>query len=221
MTTAGVRVLIVEDHDLLADSLSAALAVEGFEVERPPTLDPASVLDAAECLRPHVALVDFRLGDDVTALEMIRPLRELGASVVMVTGERDPIALGECIEAGAIGLLHKSEPFDRLLDAVRDVAELRTVLSLAERDELLRALREHRVAEAERHAPFERLTPREQQVLAGLIDGLSADALAARDYVSIATIRSQIRAVLSKLGVSSQLAAVALARAADWRPESG
>lgn len=214
---ASVRVLVVEDHGLLADSLSAALESEGYEVRRPTALEPEAVLVDADSFRPHVVLLDYRLVDNTTALPMIGPLRELDASVVMVTGETDRVALAECIEAGAIGLLHKSEPFERLLEAVRDVAELRTILSRAERDELLRLLREHRVADNERHEPFNRLTVREQQVLAGLMDGLSADALAKRDFVSISTVRSQIRSVLSKLGVGSQLAAVALARAAEWQ----
>lgn len=216
--SAGVRVLIVEDHGLLADSLSTALGHEGYEVCRPSALDVDSVLSEAEIFRPHVALLDLRLENDTSALPMIEPLRDLGASVVMVTGERNQVALAECVEAGAIGLVDKSRPFEDLVEAVGHVAELRTILSRAERDELLRMLREQRLADAERHAPFDRMTAREQQVLGGLMEGLSAEAIASRDYVSIATVRTQIRAVLSKLGVSSQLAAVALARAAEWEP---
>jgi DNA-binding NarL/FixJ family response regulator len=53
-------------------------------------------------------------------------------------------------------------------------------------------------------------------VLAGLYDGLAADAIAERDYVSLPTVRSQIRGILQKLGVNSQLAAVASARNAGW-----
>jgi two-component system, NarL family, nitrate/nitrite response regulator NarL len=216
-----VRVLVVEDHGLLGDSLTAALTSEGFHVVRPGSLEAESVLAEAATIRPHVALLDFRLDDDRTALPMIAPLRELGASVVMVTGERDRVRLAECVEAGAIGLVDKGVAFDDLLVAVRQVAELRTLLSRDERDELLRLLREARLADGERLKPFEALTAREQAVLDALMDGLSADAIAERDFVSIATVRSQIRSILSKLGVGSQLAAVALARAAEWSLPSG
>ena len=210
--------LIVEDHGLLGDSLGAALRSEGFDVVRPNALDVETVLAEADATNPHVALLDLRLDGDETALPMIAPLRDGGASVVMVTGERDRVRLAECVEAGAIGLVDKSESFDSLLEAVRHVARLRTMLTEAERDDLLRLLREARLADGRRREPFERLTAREQAVLGGVMDGLSAEAIAERDFVSIATVRSQIRSILSKLGVSSQLAAVALARAAEWAP---
>jgi two-component system nitrate/nitrite response regulator NarL len=215
MTT---RVLLVEDHDLLADSLSAALSLEGYDVVRPPGLEPEVILGCAAEVQPHVVLLDLRLAEDRTAIPLIPALRDAGASVLMVTSERDKVALAECVEAGAIGLVHKSVPLEELIEAVNDVAQLRSRLSRAERDDLLQLLRDHRREDTARLAPFEQLTAREQEVLAGLMQGLSAEALAKRDFVSIATVRSQIRSILSKLGVGSQLAAVALARAADWKP---
>ena len=55
-------------------------------------------------------------------------------------------------------------------------------------------------------------------MLQGLVRGMSAEEIAADTYVSIATVRSHIRAILQKLGVNSQLAAVAAATKAGWRP---
>ena len=216
----AIRVLLVEDHDLLADSVAAALTAEGYDVVRPPALDAAAIVAAAQESPVQVALVDLRLSEQTTALPLIPQLRDAGAAVLMVTGETDKVMLAECVEAGAIGLVHKSVALDELIDAVHHVAELRTHMSKAERDDLLQQLRQHRRADSERLGPFRELTAREQQVLAGLMDGLSAEALAERDFVSIATIRSQIRSILSKLGVGSQLAAVALARAAGWAPDA-
>ena len=215
-----VRVLLVEDHDLLADSVAAALTAEGYDVVRPATLDAPSVLASAEEAPVDVALVDLRLSEETTALPLIPQLREAGAAVLMVTGETDTVALAECVEAGAIGLLHKSVALDELIDAVHHVAELGTHMTKEDRDELLQQLREHRRADSERLGPFRELTAREQQVLSGLMDGLSAEAIAQRDFVSIATIRSHIRSILTRLGVGSQLAAVALARAAGWAPDA-
>lgn len=68
---------------------------------------------------------------------------------------------------------------------------------------------------------FGRLTAREKHVLLRLIEGLSADAVARESVVSVATVRSQIRSVLAKLGVHSQLEAVALARRVGWPERSG
>jgi DNA-binding NarL/FixJ family response regulator len=64
------------------------------------------------------------------------------------------------------------------------------------------------------------LTEREQVVLAELMEGHNAEEIAKAGYVSISTVRSQIRAILRKLGVNSQLAAVAIARRAGWSLES-
>jgi DNA-binding NarL/FixJ family response regulator len=77
----------------------------------------------------------------------------------------------------------------------------------------LRCAREHERAERE---PFDRLTSREQQVLNALADGRSVACIAEDWFVSEATVRSQVRGVLLKLGVSSQLEAVARATKAGW-----
>lgn len=68
---------------------------------------------------------------------------------------------------------------------------------------------------------FERLSPREQNVLISLMKGATARQIAEKDCVSLATVRSQIRSIISKLGVSSQLAAVVLAYQSGWPETSG
>jgi DNA-binding NarL/FixJ family response regulator len=72
----------------------------------------------------------------------------------------------------------------------------------------------------ERFAGFERLTPRERQVLVALMSGSTAQEISKASYVSVPTVRSQIRSILSKLGVSSQLAAVVLAYRSGWGPKT-
>ena len=97
-----------------------------------------------------------------------------------------------------------------------DAAMGRTVLQPASRDALLAVVRSQREESERRLAPFRSLTSREQAVLAALMDGKMAEVIAKEHNVSVATIRTQIRAVLQKLGVKSQLAAVALAIRAEW-----
>ena len=65
-----------------------------------------------------------------------------------------------------------------------------------------------------RLSPFLILTPREQWVLAELMEGRTGDAIAKANWIALSTVRSQIKSILQKLGVNSQLAAVALARQA-------
>jgi DNA-binding NarL/FixJ family response regulator len=68
---------------------------------------------------------------------------------------------------------------------------------------------------------FEKLSPREQSVLKQLMRGATARQICEQDCVSIATVRSQIHSVISKLGVSTQLAAVVLAFRSGWPPRGG
>ena len=213
----NASVLIVEDHELLAQSLVFALRAEGLEVTSIKPTTTAEVLTQAEDVRPTVVLLDLDLGGAIgTSLPLIAPLERLGAQVMMVTGVTDRVRLAECLEAGAIGLLDKSTPFEQLVTSVREVAELGSLISPEQRHDLLAELRRQRALDRQRREPFERLTSREQQVLAGLMDGKSAEKVAEDAFVSLATVRSQIRAILLKLDVNSQLAAVALARRNGW-----
>lgn len=211
-------VLLVEDHELLAESLAAALRGDGIPALRPPGLDPGSVLEAVSEHRPAVVLLDLGLGEHTSALPMIRPITDLGAAVVMCTAETDRVRLAECVEAGAIGIVPKSESFDHLVAALHEALELRSLLDARQREDLLAELRRQRAEDERRLAPFRALTAREQSVLAALVEGHSAEEIAAGHVVSLATVRTQIRSVLQKLGVHSQLAAVAAARAAGWQP---
>ncbi len=215
----GTRVLIVEDHALLAQSLMFALRAEGLSVALADDLSAEGILVASRRHQPDIVLLDLDIGGELgTSLSLIGVLQERGARVVMVTGVTDRGRLGACIEAGAIGLISKADPFEELVEGVKEAVTLGTLLSPAQRDDLLAELRRQRTEAARSRRRFEQLTPREAQVLGGLIDGLTADQIARRSVVSLATVRSQIRAVLLKLGVHTQLAAVALARDSSWAP---
>ena len=214
--TDVAQIAIVEDHGLLAQSLAYALAGRGITAMVVKDLRPDAVIDALRDRDLALVLLDFDLGDAGIGLDLIRPISELGYRVAMLTGETDPVTLAKCVEAGAVGVISKSDPFDRLIDHITDVFDGRGILSLATREQLMSGLRAHRNQEAERSAPFERLTVRESEVLADLIDGKNAETIARDSFVSVATVRSHIKALLAKLGVNSQLAAVALARRSGW-----
>ncbi len=216
---ASPEVLIVDDHALLAQSLLIALRAEGMSAERCTDLRADAILAEVERLAPKVVLLDLDVGGDLgDTIELIEPISRAGARVVMVTGITDRARLAACVEAGAIGVIGKARPFESLLEGVKDAVRLGTLLTQRQRDELLGELRRQRAEDRERMSPFDQLTRREADVLAGLIDGQSAEQIAASSYVSLTTVRSQIRSVLQKLGVKSQLAAVAMARKAGWTP---
>lgn len=214
-------VLIVEDHELLAQSLGVALQAEGLEVHVADLRATRSVLDEAREVGPATVLLDLDLGDHQESGEALVPdLVGLGARVVVVSGSTDVLRLGTCLELGAAGVLSKSRPFEDVLTAVQNAASGDRVMPDTERQDLLAAMRRSRADQRERLEPFERLTPREAEVLGLLMQGQAAEAIARRFVVSEATVRTQIRGVLSKLGVTSQLSAVAEAHRVGWRPPS-
>ena len=215
----AARILVVEDHNLVGQGMEVALRSNGFAVELAtgPTIE--SILEVARARPPAVALVDLHLSGDQTGRDLIGPLNELGARVIVVTGETDRFELAECLEAGAVGVASKKESIASVIDKVCRALDGEPVTALHEREELLSGLRHHRLSERSRMSVFSHLTRREQAVLAAVMDGKSAEAIAHDSFVSVATVRTQIRSMLQKLGVASQLAAVALARQAGWHPD--
>ena len=210
--------LIIEDHAVLAQGLGVVLRAIGY---RTRVVDPAAGSDAilaeAATFGPDVVLLDLHLGGETgDSYGLIRPLSEGGAAVVVLTGEEDPAPLGRCLEAGAVGVLRKTESLDEVSDAVARAANGESVIPVRCRQDLLAALNTRRAETSARLGPFATLTRREQEVLAHLLGGHSAEAIASSCFVAVATVRAQIRAILRKLGVCSQLQAVALAREAGW-----
>lgn len=210
------RVLLIEDHALLSQSLALSLRASGYEVavSTETTLDGIERFAAAA--EPDLVLLDLELDGIGSGRALIPALRAAGATVLMVTGETDAAELGACIQAGAAAVISKALPFDGLLAVVADAVAGRPGLQAVERDRWLEAHRHREAGRRSAFEPFRLLTPREATTLALLVDGRAAEAIAAETYVSLATVRSHIRSILGKLGVNSQLAAVALARRAGW-----
>jgi DNA-binding NarL/FixJ family response regulator len=215
--TPAVSVLLVEDHELLAQTLQVAMASAGVSTEVVAPTSAQTVLTVVEQVRPSLVLLDLELGEPVgDGGVLVRPMVELGSAVLVVTGVTDLARVAAAVEAGAVGYVAKSLPFDRLLEVVRESLAGRPVMAEAERLELLALLRRRRAEETQLRAPFDRLTPREKQVLRAIAEGHNVEAIAERWVVSRSTVRTQVRGILTKLDVSTQIAAVARARQAGW-----
>lgn len=211
------RVLVVEDQQLLGHLMVQQLQKEGIAADLAPLGSLDHVLTTARETPYTVVLLDLDLGDELgDSIPLIGPLQETGARVAMLTAISDRIRHAECIEAGAIGVILKDRRFDELMADLREVVAGGSLLQPGERDALLARLREQRREREQDLAPFQRLTRREQQVLTALMEGSSAQAIAQSWVVSYETVRTQIRSVLAKLGVHSQLEAVATAQQAGW-----
>ena len=213
-------VLVVDDHALVTQGLTIALRAEGFDVHATDEPDADYVVALARVHRPDLAVVDLQFTSRAyDGLALIGPLAEL-TTVVVLTGVSDLAVHGQCLEAGAAGVLTKAISFDELLERLRSALTGERVNSLREYEDMLEAHRERRALDATRFAAFDSLSPRECEILEHLASGMSAEAIAEREFVAVPTVRTHIQAILRKLNVNSQLAAVARVRESGWSLES-
>ncbi|WP_330272779.1 response regulator transcription factor [Lentzea sp. NBC_00516] len=197
-------VVLVEDHDMVAEAIGQALERAGFTV----IARASSVATAlAEIVRgrPDVVLLDRRLPDgDGTALipEFVRA----GAKVLVLTGEATASVAARVAEAGGAGLILKSARLDDLVEAVRKVAAGEVVFD----SRLLAGVLDRLTGRVK--AAGASLTAREQETLLLLADGAGTDQISTRLGVARNTARNHVQRVLDKLGARSQLEAVSIAR---------
>ncbi len=210
------EIVIVDDHELLAESLRIALRAEGIDAVRVQPAELPRLLSAVLEQHPELVLLDLDLGPVGDATPLIAPLVDAGVRVVVVTGLVDRIRIAAALEQGAVGYRSKADGFDSLLKTVREARAVRRPLDPRTRVELLDELRRARCERARALAPFSRLTAREQDTLRSIAQGKSVQDIAAEWVVSQTTVRTHVHGVLGKLAVRSQLAAVAVAARSGW-----
>src|SRR4029077_11140585 len=206
MSEGQIRVLIVEDHQVVADGLSALL---NDQPDMTVVGSAASVVDSiarAQDLKPDVAVVDFRLTDGTGAdaglgIRQVRPDTKL----IFLTREDSDAARFAAIEAGASAFIHKSQAASEVVNAIRTVAAGGTLFTPRTIATLLNKRREM-------DSQLESLTPREKEVLRLMAEAISSRDIAARLGISYTTVRTHIRSLGSKLGVHSKLEAIVQAR---------
>lgn len=201
---APVRVLLVEDHDMVAEALQLALdRAPGLTVVGRARSRADAKVDARRH-RPDVVVLDRRLPDG-DAISVIEDLSETGARVLVLTGDATPAVAAQVARAGGLGILLKSSQLDELEAAVRQVAGGGVVFDPRLLPGVLDRL-------AGRSGPGTSLTAREQETLQLLGEGASTDEICERLGVSRNTTRNHVQRVLEKLGARSKLEAVAVAR---------
>lgn len=219
---AVIRIGLVEDQLLFAEALDIALSLEGFDVHRVPASEYTSsnghLLTTLLRLRPTLVLLDLDLGGTGEGMRLVAPLSRAGIAVVVITGTTDGARWGECLRHGARTVLPKSSPMNAILATIRHIGAGRPVLTREERDRLVAQFHEEKVALQGLRQRLDQLTAREQEVLSCLRDGMSVAEIARQSTVSEATVRTQVRNILAKLEVNSQLAAVGATHRAQWNP---
>ena len=210
------RILIVDDHPLTRDALAGLLAQNGFDVVGQASGGVEAIGIARE-LQPELVLLDLSM-PGLSGLEALPKIRDAApeCEVVVLTASGTEENLLSAIRGGAAGYLLKSEPPERIVEFLRGVGHGEAALSGEVARRLLeevRAGRTHSVPDRIAAA----LSAREVEVLLLLDEHLGTDEIAARLYISEHTVRSHVKSLLRKLGVSSRreaLEALSSARAA-------
>jgi DNA-binding NarL/FixJ family response regulator len=202
--SAARRVVIIDDHQTFAEALRVVIEAEADFICTAVSSTLTEGLGAVDRLRPDIALVDVFLpdGDGIDAVRQIRA-RHPDMHLVVMTGRPSIDVLAAAVDAGASGFVSKARPLEVLLGMLRTVDAGAVAL---EQVGLAATL-----SQWWSHADFERLTPREAEILQLMATGLDPKTIARRLHISAHTSRGHVKRILTKLQAHTQLEAVVVA----------
>jgi two-component system, NarL family, response regulator LiaR len=202
-----IRVLIVDDHTIMRDGLTALLAAyDDFEMVGQASNGREALVEFERC-QPDVVVLDMLMpemdGAQTTAA-LIRSHPD--ARILVLTSYKEDDLVAAAMKAGAMGYLLKSVSAEELADGIRRTFAGKRALSPEATDALIHAAQKERD-----NALPEPLTEREREVLGLMKAGLNNTRIAERLYLSVSTVKFHVSAILGKLGVASRTEAVATA----------
>lgn len=203
--SSPIRVMIVDDHPMVRRGLAAFLKVQADLELVGEASDGPEALRLCDQVHPDVILMDL-LMPAMSGAQTTRAIREKcpQMQVIALTSFQEKDLVREVLEAGAISYLLKNVGADELAQAIRAAHAGRSTLA----PEALQVLVQ---SASEEPRPDYALTPREEEVLALLVEGLSNPEIAERLVVTRSTAKAHVSNILSKLGVSNRGAAIRLA----------
>jgi NarL family two-component system response regulator LiaR len=205
-STEPIRVMLVDDHDMVRRGLAAFLQVKPDLQLVGEARDGAEALEVCREVRPDVILMDLVM-PEMDGAEATRNIREQfpTVQVIALTSFQEKDLIREVLEAGAIGYLLKNVTVDELTTAIKAAHFGQSTLA----PEAVQALLWPQPSEPEK--PTYDLTPREMEVLELLVEGLNNREIGERLFVSRATAKAHVSHILDKMGVSNRAEAIVVA----------
>jgi two-component system nitrate/nitrite response regulator NarL len=203
------RVLIVEDHPMLAEALQTLLERRaGFEVIGSEST-VAGLLEHVARDAPDLVVLDQHLpdGKGTDAIQQIRQ-RDPRIQIVLLTADAGDDTLLAAVEAGAAGFISKSEPAARIIALLSRAAAGEIVIPVDDLARLLGRQSEAQARDRERQRVAGVLTPRDREILSLIAAGVDTKEIAARTGLTVNTVRGHVQSVIEKLDAHSRLEAV-------------
>jgi DNA-binding NarL/FixJ family response regulator len=192
-----VRVLLADDHRILAEGLRSLLVPE-FDLIG-VVEDGHAMVEAAKALKPDVIIADISM-PQLNGIEALEEIRKFNANVrvIFLTMYRDVAYARRALEAGAVGFVVKHAALDELVLAVRAAAQGRIFVTPALAGEVLRAMKR---TPSETADPVAMLTLRQREVLRLLVDGLTTKEIGSKLHISARTVEDHKYRMVESLGV--------------------
>jgi NarL family two-component system response regulator LiaR len=203
--------MIVDDHSMVRRGLSTILRVKSDLELVGEASNGKEAIEMCEHAKPDVILMDLVM-PEMSGAEATHQIREYcpGIQVIALTSFQEKELVREALQAGAISYLLKNVSADDLAAAIREAHAGRSTLAPEAIQALIQADLTAGIAEQDPIETFG-LTPREQEVLELMVEGMNNPEIAERLVVSRSTAKAHVSNILGKLSVSNRAEAIALA----------
>ncbi len=214
---SALRVVLADDQAMIRSGLALVLSAEPDLQVLDEVADGRALLRSVERLRPDLVLTDVRMPvmDGVEATRMLRAAD--GPPVLALTTFDDDEVLWPVLAAGAAGFVLKDSPAESLVEAVRAVAGGGSWLDPRVLPRVIARAAAQPIAPPDAARALASLTPRERQVLDLVCAGASNVEIAAALRTAERTVKTQVSAILLKLGARDRAGAIVAAHEAGWR----
>ena len=204
-----IRLMLVDDHQMLRQGLRRSLEEEGFYVVGEAS-DGDEAVRLVPAAKPDVILMDVSM-PDMDGVEATRRILQTDPDkrVVMLTMHADKDLIDAAIKAGAVGYLTKDCSTDEVIEAVRMAANGETALSPQLAKTMLSEVR--KIDEKAAREEDRLVTKREEEVLQLIADGCSTPEVAQKLYISQKTVKNHLASIYEKLNARDRTQAVLLA----------
>ena len=208
MSEQPVRVMLVDDHEIVRQGIRAVIEAEGGLTVVAEASGVAEAVERAKTTLPDVVVMDVRLADG-SGIEATREIRAArpDTRVVMLTSFADDEALFASIMAGAAGYVLKQVRSNDLVSSIKAVANGQSLLDPAVTGAVLERLRKGKQLMMD--PKLARLSPQEERILSLVADGKTNKEIGEDLKLAEKTVKNYVSAILSKLEVSRRAEAAA------------